>query len=86
MHAKPLTDLFKNEKKSKTFTIFFHVSQQDISCVPLQEAPAGGIVFWQSKSSYLFEMLHCSPYLENPTTLLSDNYRNYLFRHTKSAV
>jgi hypothetical protein len=25
MHTKPLTDLFKNKKKSKTFTMFFHI-------------------------------------------------------------
>jgi hypothetical protein len=36
--------------------------------------------------SYLFGAWHCSPYLENPTTLLSNIYRNYLYRHTKSAV
>jgi hypothetical protein len=42
--------------------------------------------FGNRNLTYLFRTLHCSPYLENPTTLLSDIRRNYLFRYTKSKV
>jgi hypothetical protein len=48
MHNKPVTNLFM------TFNIFFHVSQQRLGCVPLQEAPTVAIVFWQSQSYLSF--------------------------------
>jgi hypothetical protein len=54
MHTKPLTDLFKKEKKSRNFNIFFHVSQQRLGCVSLQEAPGVAIVFGQSQSYLSF--------------------------------
>jgi hypothetical protein len=70
MHNKPLTGLFKNEKKSKTFTIFFHV------------LPTGTQLHFIAIISYWCNCLLAieillnfpeiytgSPYLENPTTL-----------------
>jgi hypothetical protein len=54
MHNKTLTNLIKEEKKSKTFIIFFDVSQQGLSSISLQSAPASAIVFWQSQSYLSF--------------------------------
>jgi hypothetical protein len=54
MHTKPLTNLIKKEKKSKTFIIFFDVSQQGLGSISLQEAPGVAIVFWQSQSYLSF--------------------------------
>jgi hypothetical protein len=42
--------------------------------------------FGNRNLTYIFGALHCSLYLENPTTLPSDIRQNYLFIHTKSAV
>jgi hypothetical protein len=40
--------------------------------------------FGNHNLTYLFGALHCTPYLENPTTLLSDICSNFPFGHTKS--
>ena len=75
MHTKPLSDLFKKEKKSNNFIIFFYVSQKGLICVTLQKVHAGAIAFlagvttWISQSSFSSTAWHCSPYLENLLTL-----------------
>jgi hypothetical protein len=44
MHTKPLTDLFKKEKKFENFISLFDVSPQGLNCVTLQLLHVGAVV------------------------------------------
>jgi hypothetical protein len=70
MQTKPLTDSFKNEKKSKNFTIFFHVlpSRTRFYFIAISSCWCNFLVAIAILLNFL-ELYTGSPYLENPTTL-----------------
>jgi hypothetical protein len=73
MHIKPLTDLFKKEKKLKNFKIFFDVPIRTHLCYIANSYARNCL--WQSHPYVLrnlaqsFGAWHCGPYLENLSTL-----------------
>jgi hypothetical protein len=54
MHNKPLTDLFKKEKKSKNYTTFFHVLPTRTRFYLIARSSWCCSVFWQSQSYLSF--------------------------------
>jgi hypothetical protein len=85
MHNKPLTDLFKNEKVQELHYLLSRSPNKD-SVVHCKKLLLVQLSLGNRNLTYLFGALHCSPYLENPTTVLSNIRRNFPFGHTKSAV
>jgi hypothetical protein len=70
MHNKPLTNLFKNEKKFKTFTIFFHVLPiRTRLCFIARSFCCCNCLLAITILLNFSELYTSSPYLENPTTL-----------------
>jgi hypothetical protein len=73
----------RTSRTSLSYLIFLIKDSVVFHCNKLQLVQ---LSFGNRSLTYLFGTLHCSPYLENPTTLISDIYANYLFGHTESVV
>jgi hypothetical protein len=88
LYAHQATDLFiqEREKVQELHYLLSHSFIKDLVVLHGKKLLLLQLSFGNRNITYLLGTLYCSPYLENPTTLLSEIHRNYLFRHTKSAV
>jgi hypothetical protein len=89
MHTKPLTDLFKNKKNSRTFTIFFHVllTRIQLCSIAISNCWCNCLLAVTIAILLIFlEIYAIVNILRIQPHPLFDIRQNYLFGHTKYEV
>jgi hypothetical protein len=86
LYAHQATDLFiqEREKVQELQYLLSHSPNKESVVFHCRKLLLLQLSFGKHNLTYLFGDLCCTPYLENPTTLLSDIRSNFPFGYTKS--